>query len=90
MVAQAPIGLDRMRISLDRLPVDVPAFAGLRPEGPALPLFSDLIREMIVTYADAAALMLANITPNGEMSHHRVGLAVPVGMRNEKKQLLQS
>jgi hypothetical protein len=41
---------------------------------------------MIVSYADAAALMLANLTPNGEMSRHRVGLALPVGMRGKKKQ----
>jgi hypothetical protein len=86
MVAQSPLGLDRMRISLDRLPVEVPAFARLRPEGSALPFFSYLIREMIVPYADAAALMIANITPSDEMSHHRVGLALPVDMRDQKKQ----
>jgi putative NADH-flavin reductase len=86
MVAQSPLGLDRMQISLDRLPVEVPAFARLRPEGSALPFFSYLIREMSVTYTDAAALMIANITPNDEMSHHRVGLALPVNMRDEKKQ----
>jgi putative NADH-flavin reductase len=85
MVAQSPLGLDRMRISLDRLPVEVPAFARLRPEA-ALPFFSHLIREMSVTYTDAAALMIANITPNDEMSHHRVGLALPVDMQDEKKQ----
>ena len=86
MVAQSPLGLDRMRISLDRLPVEAPAFARLRPEGSGLPFFSYIIRDMIVPYADAAALMIANITPNGEMSHHRVGLALPVDMRSEKKQ----
>jgi len=85
MLAQSPVGLDRMRISLDRLPVEVPAFARLRPEGSALPFFSYLIREMIVTCADVAALMIANITPNDEMSHHRVGLAIPVDMRDEEK-----
>jgi hypothetical protein len=41
---------------------------------------------MIVSYADAASLMLANLTPNGEMSRHRVGLALPVGLRGKKKQ----
>jgi putative NADH-flavin reductase len=86
MAAHSPMGLDRMRISLDRLPVEAPAFAWLRPEGSALPFFSDLIREMIVPYADAAALMIANITPKDEMSHHRVGLALPVDVRDEKKQ----
>ena len=86
MVAQSPRGLDRMRISLDGLPVEVPAFARLRPEGSALPFFNYLIREISVPYADAAALMIANITPNGEMSHHRIGLAYPVDRRDEKKQ----
>jgi uncharacterized protein len=41
---------------------------------------------MIVSYADAVALMLANLTPDGEMSRHRVGLALPVGMRGKKEQ----
>jgi uncharacterized protein len=41
---------------------------------------------MIVSYADAAALILANLTPSGELSRHRVGLAQPVGMRGKKKQ----
>jgi hypothetical protein len=41
---------------------------------------------MIVTYADAAALMLASLTPFGAMSRHRVGLALPVGMRGQKQQ----
>jgi hypothetical protein len=86
MVAQSPLGLERMRISLDRLPVEAPAFARFGSEGSALPFFSYLIRKMIVTYADAAALMIANITPNDEMSHHRVGLALSVDMRDEKKQ----
>jgi hypothetical protein len=41
---------------------------------------------MIISYVDAAALMLANLTPGGEISRHRVGLALPVGMRGKKKQ----
>jgi hypothetical protein len=39
---------------------------------------------MIVPYADAAALMLANIEPRSEMSRRRVGLALPRGMRGRK------
>jgi len=64
LVDQPPIGLDRMRFSLERLPVAMPALS-----------------EMIVPYADAASLMIANITLDNEMSRHRVGLALPVGMR---------
>ena len=64
LVDQPPIGLDRMRFSLERLPVALPALS-----------------EMIVPYADAASLMIANIAPNNEMSRHRIGLALPVGMQ---------
>jgi putative NADH-flavin reductase len=86
MVNQQPLGLDRMRISLDRLPVQVPSFTTFLPRALVLPFFVNSVPEMIVSYADAAALMLANLTPDGEMSRHRVGLALPVGMRGEKKQ----
>jgi hypothetical protein len=51
-----------------------------------LPFFVYRVPEMIVSYADAAALMLANLTPSGEISGHRVGLALPVGMRGGNKQ----
>ena len=85
MVHQQPLGLDRMRISLDRLPVQIPSFTRFLPGAFVLPFFVSRIPEMIVSYADAAALMLANLTPNGEMSRHRVGLALPVGMRGKKE-----
>jgi hypothetical protein len=39
---------------------------------------------MIVPYADAAALMIANLDRGNAMSRHRVGLALPAGMRGRK------
>ena len=84
LVDQPPVGLARMRTSLDRVPVHIPRSARLLPGALVLPFFVHRIPEMIVPYADAAALMLANLTPSGEMSHHRVGLALPVGMRGKK------
>lgn len=78
MVDQPPLGLNRIRISLDRLPIQMQAFT--MPQSEALAFFAQHMPEMIVPFADAAALMLANITPNDEMSHHRVGLALPEGM----------
>jgi hypothetical protein len=84
MVNEQPLGLDRMRISLDRLPVQVPSITSSLPTALVLPFFVNSVPEMIVSYADAAALMLANLTPDSEMSRHRVGLALPVGMRGEK------
>ena len=86
MVAQPPLGLDRMRTSLDQLPVQMPTFSKSLPKALALPFFLYRLPEMIVSYDDAAALMLAHITPNDQMSHHRVGLALPIGMRGRKKQ----
>ena len=86
MVHQQPVGLARMRISLDRVPVEVPSFTRSWPGAMVLPFFVYRIPEMIVSYADAAALMLANLTPSGEMSRHRVGLALPLGMRGRKQQ----
>jgi len=41
---------------------------------------------MIVPYADAAALMLGHLERADAMSRHRVGLALPPGMRGRKSQ----
>lgn len=84
MVGQPPIGLDRMRISLDRLPVQMPASLRSLSEESALQFLAQHIHEMTVSYADAAAFMLAHIAPNDESAHHRVGLALPIDMQNRK------
>jgi putative NADH-flavin reductase len=86
MVDEPPLGLGRLRISLDRLPVEVPAFARALPGPLVLPIFGSLIPQMIVPYADAAALMLANLDRGSALSRRRVGLALPVGMRGHKPQ----
>jgi hypothetical protein len=86
MVDQPPLGPGRMRTSIDRVPVPMPSFIRFLPGPLVLPFFVSRIPEMIVSYADAAALMLANLTPSGQLSRHRVGLALPVGIRGKKKQ----
>lgn len=86
MVDEPPLGLARMRISLDRLPVQIPSSVEFLPDALVVPVFASHVPEMIVSYADAASLMLGNLTRNGDMSHHRVGMALPVGMRGRKKQ----
>ena len=86
MVEQPALGLDQLRISLDTLPVQVPAFARTLPAPLLVPLFASLVPQMIVPYADAAALMLANIEPGNEMTRRRVGLALPVGVRGRKSE----
>jgi hypothetical protein len=84
MVDEPAIGLDRLRISIDTLPVHVPALTGVLPGPLLVPIFASLIPQMIVPYADAAAAMLANLDRGSDMSGHRVGLALPVGMRGRK------
>jgi len=64
----------------------VPAFARALPGPMLVPLFASLVHQMIVPYADAAALMLANIDPSNEMTRRRVGLALPAGMRGRKSE----
>jgi uncharacterized protein len=86
MVDEPALELNRLRISLDVLPVKVPAFARALAGPLLLPVFAALIPQMIVPYADAAALMLANLDRRNAMSRHRVGLALPVGMRGRKSQ----
>jgi hypothetical protein len=86
MVDEPALGLARLRISIDVLPVDIPAVARPLPDQSLLPIFASLIPQMIVPYADAAALMLANLDGGDAMSRHRVGLALPVGMRGRKLQ----
>lgn len=84
MVEQPAIGLKSLRVATDVLPVQVPAIARVLPRPLLLPIFANLIPQMIVPYADAAALMLANLDPGDTFAHHRVGLALPVGMRGKK------
>jgi uncharacterized protein len=86
MVEGSPVGLARLRISRDRLPVEVPPDVVGLPDHLLVPLFMGLVPEMIVPYADAAALMLTGLQPDSDMSRHRVGLALPAGMRGEKAQ----
>jgi hypothetical protein len=84
MVDESALGLDRLRISLDALPVEIPAVARALPDSSFLPVFASLIPQMIVPYADAAALMLANLDRGHAMSRRRVGLALPIGVRRQK------
>jgi putative NADH-flavin reductase len=86
MVDEPGLGLDRLRVACDVLPVHVPEWARALPGPLVLPVFASLIPQMIVPYADAAALILANLGRVNPYSHHRVGLALPLGSRGRKAQ----
>lgn len=81
LVDEPALGLDRLRISMDAIPVQVPIYASALPAASVVSVFASLIPELIVPYADAAALMLANLDRGNAMSRRRIGLALPVGMR---------
>ena len=84
MVEEPPVGLPRLRMSVDRLPVEIPVAARWLPDLLLVPLFARRVPEMIVPYADAAALILNHLQPVSAMSRHRIGLALPIGMRGKK------
>lgn len=84
MVEQPAIGLNRLRVSRNVLPVRIPSIAQSLPGWLLLPFFAHRIPEMIVPYGDAAALMLANLDHDGAMARHRIGMALPTGMRGRK------
>jgi putative NADH-flavin reductase len=85
MVDQPAVGIRRLRVSFERLPVAMPTVTKLLPDPLVLPLFATKIPQMIIPYADAAAFMLANLDRGGPMSRKRVGLALPHGMTGHKE-----
>jgi len=84
MVDHPAVGLERLRISVDSLPTLLPAVARFLPSPFLLPLFAMKIPEMIIPYADAAAVILANVQAQDSTSRRRVGVALPVGMKGKK------
>jgi putative NADH-flavin reductase len=85
MVEGAPLGLKRLRVSTDALPVTIPRWTKHLPGALVLPFFASGVPQMIIPYADAAAFMLANIAPGGPMARKRIGLALPPGMKGTKE-----
>lgn len=86
MVEQPPLGLGRLRVSIDKLPVPLPAITSVLPDPLVLPLFAMVIPNMIIPYADAASVILAHVQPGDLTSGHRVGVALPAGMKGKKDQ----
>jgi putative NADH-flavin reductase len=84
MVERPAVGLQRLRIAIDGLPVRLPAMARALPSMLVLPLFAMKIPEMIIPYADAASVILANVQRGDSTSRHRIGVALPPGMKGRK------
>ena len=86
MVDNDVLGVPALRVSVNSLPTALPAPARWLPGPLLLPLFAMKIPEMIVPYADAAALILEHIHRNDAFSRCRVGIALPAGMKGRKAQ----
>ncbi|TWD77206.1 hypothetical protein FB547_110168 [Variovorax beijingensis] len=86
MVEEPAMGLKHLRISLDALPAPLPPITQALPAPLVLPMFAMKIPEMIIPYADAASVMLANASPENSMARRRVGVALPAGMKGKKAQ----
>ena len=86
MVESQPVGIERLRTSTETIAVTMPTWVGQLPSLLLLVLFTRRMPEMIVSYTDAAALMLENLAPGGKFSKKRVGLALPLGMRGTKSE----
>jgi hypothetical protein len=81
MVDEPPVGLKALRISVDRLPIDAAAPAAVASASPVASSFASIVPQLKVSYADSAALMLANLDRGGLMERRRVGLAAIAGVR---------
>ncbi len=86
MVHQPMVGTEHLRITLDDLPAPLPAFASALPGALVLLMFGIKIPQMIIAYGDAAAVILANSQRSDPCARHRLGIALPVGMRGQKGQ----
>jgi hypothetical protein len=76
-----------LRLSVDEWPVARPAYTQLLPNVALAIAFKQAVPELTISYEDAAAVILSNLDRNGRFSRRRVGVALPVGLRNLKADL---
>jgi len=74
-----------LRVSADQWPMARPAYTRLMPQVTLALAFKQAVPELTVSYEDAATFILDNLAKNGPFSRRRVGLALPAGMRNAKR-----
>ncbi|WP_037317410.1 NAD(P)-dependent oxidoreductase [Ruegeria halocynthiae] len=74
-----------LRISRNDWPVVRPPFTKFLPKINVLVAFVRKVPEMTITYEDAARVILDHLEPDGPFSKARVGVALPVGKKLNKK-----
>jgi hypothetical protein len=76
-----------LRLSVDQWPMQRPGYTYLLPKA-ALPfVFKQKVPELAISYEEAADVILSNLDRNGRFSRRRVGVALPVGLRNLRADL---
>ena len=85
MVDEPAVGLERLRLSIDRFPVALPGWTLFAPAALVLPFFAAAIGQITIGYADAAEVILNNLAPGGPMSRHCIGVALPTEMTRRKR-----
>ncbi len=73
-----------LRLSVDQWPVQRPSYTHLLPKVALAFAFKQKVPELTISYEDAAEVILSNLDRNGSFSRSRVGVALPVGLRNFK------
>jgi putative NADH-flavin reductase len=73
-----------LRLSVDQWPVQPSGYTYLLPKADLAFAFKQKVPELTISYEDAADVILSNLDRNGRFSRRRVGVALPIGMRNFK------
>ena len=75
---------ENLRLSVDEWPVARPAYTYVLPKLALAFAFKQKVPELTISYEDVAEVILNNLSKNGRFSCHRVGVALPLGLRNYK------
>ena len=78
-----------LRLSADQWPMGPPVYTRLMPQVTLALAFKQAVPEFTVSYEDAATVILDNLEKHGPFSRRRVGLALPAGRRNVKRDVPQ-
>ena len=79
-----------LRLSVDEWPTAPPAYTYVLPRLALAFAFKQKVPELTISYEDAAEVILDNLSKNGRFSRRRVGIALPLGLRNYKNGSLES
>jgi len=73
-----------LRLSVDEWPLPRPSYTYFLPKLALAFAFKQAMPELTISYEDAAEVILNNLSSKGRFSCRRVGVALPVGLRNYK------